>query len=125
MAETRDEDAIMMHARRGAIAVLSCALLLVAGAGLDSAADPRSGPDQVREGAREMGRGVEETTKGIGKTVTEGAKEVESRAKEAGREAEPAFDRLHDRAKGFGEAIWDAMRAAGRSVRTFFTGSRG
>ena len=85
-------------------------------------ATAQQGADQVVSGAKKVGRGVEETAKGIGTTVSEGAAQVGTRAKAAGREMKPSVDRLHDEAKGFGQAIWNGMRSVGRSLERFFTG---
>jgi hypothetical protein len=93
-------------------------------AGPVAAAQTRSGPDQVVDGAKRAGQGVEETAKGIGQTVTDGARKVGSRAREAGEGGKAVGDNLHDAAKGFGEALWDGMRYVGRTIENFFTGKK-
>jgi hypothetical protein len=114
-----------MRGSRMMAAMLALGLLVP---GLAWAVDTKGGPDQVVEGAKEIGRGVEDTAKGIGQTVTEGAKEVGHRAQDAAKQAEkdgkPVGDRLHDSAKDFGEAIWDGMKYVGKTLEAFFTGKK-
>lgn len=100
------------------LAVTALLLQLAAPAQGASAA----GPDQVVEGAKRVGQGVEQTARGVGQAVTEGAREVGQRARAAGRDARPAADRLHDSAKGFGEALWGGLQSAGRALQRLVTG---
>lgn len=64
-----------------------------------------AGPRQVSDGTQQIGQGVTGAARGVGRTVIEGA------------------DLLHDGAKAFGEAIWDAMKSVGRAARSTFGGS--
>lgn len=122
---TRKRSLSAMGAGQVMVAVLALGLLLP---GPTWAVDAKGGPDEVVEGAKEIGRGVEDTARGIGKTVTEGAKEVGNRAQDAAKQAEkegkPVGDRLHDSAKAFGEAIWDGMKSVGQTLEAFFTGKK-
>jgi hypothetical protein len=65
---------------------------------------------------------VEQTAKGIRKTVSEGAADVGQRAQQVGKDLKPTGDRLHDSAKGFGEALLNGAKSVGRSLERFFTG---
>lgn len=96
--------------------LLSAAMVGASGIHAPGAEQVR-GPDRVVEGAKAIGRGVEETAKGVGQTVTEGARRV-------GKEMGPVADTLHDRAKQFGEAIWDGMKSLGRTLEGVFTGRK-
>ncbi len=98
------------------VAVVGAMILVFGSLELARSAEIQSGPNQVLDGAKKVGQGVDETAKGIEKTVAQGAQA-------AGKEAKTVADRLHDGAKAFGEAIWDAMKAVGRAMQRAFTGS--
>jgi hypothetical protein len=68
----------------------------------------QGGSEEVTNGAKQPGQGATGTAQAGGKT-----------AKGAGR-AGDIGDRLHDSAKGFGEAILDGIKYAGRTVIGFF-----
>jgi hypothetical protein len=67
---------------------------------------------------------VKDTAKGIGDTVSDSATKVGERAKQAEPDAKAVGSELHDRAKGFGEAILDGFKFVGRTVANFFTGEK-
>ena len=103
----------MTHGRSLVALVVTLALVM-AGAAPTVEAQQR-GPGQVVEGAKKVGQGIEQAAKGIATTVAEGVKK-------AGAEAKPVGDKLRDRAKDFGEALWGGVKYVGRTVQGFFTG---
>ena len=102
------------------LALIVTALVLAA-LPVAALAQASKGAGEVVEGAKKIGKGVEETAKGIGKTVSEGAKDIGHKAAEAGKETKPAVDKMHDSAKGFGEALLGGIKYAGRTVINFFS----
>lgn len=77
----------------------------------------------MADGARTMGRGIEEAAREVGHAVSSAAKETGRRLDRAGRRARPVFiDRVHDRARDFGHALWDGIKHAARTAHAFFAG---
>lgn len=100
--------------RESLVILTSASIALAPGLAL---AQSQGGPDQVVDGAKQVGEGAAETAKGVGKTVTDAGKR-------AGQGAEEAGDRLHDGAKGFGEALLGGIKSVGRTIAGFFTGDK-
>jgi hypothetical protein len=100
---------------RAGVAVLASASLALAPGW--AGAQSQSGSDQVSNGAKQAGQGDAGTAKNGGKT-----------ARGAGGRSGPGAgdvgDRLHDSAKGFGEALLDGIKYAGRKVIGFFDGDK-
>jgi len=102
--------------------VILSALILLAPAGITSAADDskvKAATQQVETGAKkigdgQVGTGVEETAKGIGHTVAEGAKYTGEKFKESGKAAEP-------QAKSSWASFKESANSFGHSVKNFFT----
>jgi hypothetical protein len=81
---------------------LLASVSLVAGPGL-ARAQSQSGSDPVSSGSTPSSQGTTEAPKSAGKTAGE------------------VGDRLHDSAKGFGEALLGGIKYAGRTVINFFS----
>jgi hypothetical protein len=96
--------------RMGLVVLASASLALAPGLG---AAQSHSGSDQVSNGAQQTGQGATETARNSGQT-----------GGRSGPGAGDVGDRLHDSAKGFGEAILGGIKYAGRTVIGFFTGDK-
>jgi len=100
--------------RESLVILTSASIALAPGLAL---APSQSGPDQVMDGAKQVGEGAAESAKNVGKTVTDAGKR-------AGQGAEEVGDRLHQGAKGFGEALLGGIKYVGRTVVGFFTGDK-
>jgi hypothetical protein len=82
--------------------VILASAALAAGPGV-ARAQSQSGSDPVSSGSKSPSQGTTEAPKSAGKTAGE------------------VGDRLHDSAKGFGEALLGGIKYAGRTVIDFFT----
>jgi len=117
-----EEGAAMRRTREVIAAILVCAALGLT-PGLEWAKSS-AGSGQVVDGATQTGRGGEHTAPGVGKTATNGGKPTGQRAERGGQGADAVGKRLHDSAKGFGDALFDGAKFVGRTIVGFFTGSR-
>ena len=96
---------IFRESVRASVVVLASAALALA-PGLATAQS--QGSDQVSDGAKQTGQGTE-----AGNSAGKSAEKAPQSAGEVG-------NRLHDSAKGFGEALLGGIKYAGRTVINFF-----
>jgi hypothetical protein len=103
----------MRRTWRGALIILASVSLAVSPGVL--MAEAPSGGQATVDSAQPSGQGAEPTIKNDGTSASKADPSKGPSGAEVG-------DRLHDSAKGFGEALLDGIKYAGRKVIGFFSG---
>ena len=100
--------------RAGVVVVVSALLALAPGL---VTAQSQGGSDEVSNGSKQAGSTAAEPAKSGGQTE-------QGTGGRSGQGAGDVGNRLHDSAKGFGEAILGGIKYAGRTVIGFFSGDK-
>jgi hypothetical protein len=99
-----------------ALLVILASVSLAVTPGFVAAQSPSSGEQTANE-AKQSSSGVDQPSNNGGTSASETAKPAAPGAGQVG-------DRLHDSAKGFGEAIVDGFKYVGRTIAGFFNGEK-